>query len=402
MVYRRQVGVSLAALLVAAMFLVLSASARGESAEEKLDEAPDGTPYAAGELLVTYKEDAAGGGVGRSATVEDEIPEIDVRVLEFPELKNERAERVRERILERKKRELERDPAVESVEYNYVYTGSYTPNDRRFRQQWGLKKTGFERAWNRARGGGARVAVVDSGFAMGHRDLRRKVAARYDFVNDNRTVEDLHGHGTHIAGIVGARTGNRTGVAGGCPNCKIIVAKAMNKDLFGYHDDIAEAIIWSADRGAKVINLSLGGTVRTEVIENAVNYARRKGAVLVAAGGNYGNSKPVYPAAYPGVIGVSHTDRYNRRVFDASYGSWIDVAAPGYDIVSTVPGGYAYKNGSSIAAPHVSAVAGLLSGKGYGKKAINRRIVRSAQDLGARGRDRYYGAGLIRPDRAVR
>lgn len=408
MVLRRQAGVFLAALLGAAVLLILSSSARRQApAEDVIDEDPAGAPYAAGELIVTYKEDVSNKKVGEikeeaEADVEEKIPEIDAQVLEFPALKNERAQRVREQNLELKKKELENDPAVESVDYNYVYTGSYTPNDRRFGKQWGLKKTGFEKAWNRSRGEGVKVAVVDSGIAMRHVDLRRKVAARYDFVNRNRTVEDLHGHGTHVAGIVAAKTGNRAGVAGGCPNCKIIAAKALDRNLFGYTSNIIDAIIWSTDRGARVINLSLGSHRRTEAMRDATDYARRKGAVVVAAGGNYGDGVTVYPAAHRGVLGVSHTDRYNRRVFDASYGGWIDVAAPGYDIVSTVPGGYGYKNGSSMSAPHVSALAGLLSSKGYGEKVVKRRILRSAQDLGARGRDSYYGAGLIRADRAVR
>ena len=137
-------------------------------------------------------------------------------------------------------------------------------------------------------------------------------------------------------------------------------------------------------------------------MKDATDFARSKGAVVVAAGGNYGNNASMYPAAHRGVIGVSHTDRNNNRVFDASYGPWIDVAAPGYDILSTVPGGYRYMNGSSMATPHVAGLVGLMAKKGYGRKAIERRIQRTAQDLGPRGNDDYYGRGLIRADRAVR
>lgn len=406
MVLRRQVGVFLAALLGAVALLLLASSARGQApVEGVIDKDLSGAPYAAGELIVTYKEDASEKEVEeveREGDVEEEIPEIDAQVLEFPELENERAQRVREQDLERKKKELEKDPAVESVDYNYVYTGSYTPRDPKFRFQWGLKKAGFEKAWHRTRGNGVRVAVVDSGADIGHVDLRRKVAVKYDFVNRNSTVEDLHGHGTHVSGIVAARTGNGKGIAGGCPNCKLIIAKALDKNLVGYNDNISDAIIYSAKNGARVINLSLGSHQGSAVLKNAINYATNRGALVVAAGGNYGTRKAVYPAAYRNVVAVIHTDRYDRRGFDASSGGYLDVAAPGVDIISTVPGGYAYKNGSSMAAPNVSALAGLVSAQARTPKIVRRRILLTAQDLGPRGRDLYYGHGRIRADRAVR
>lgn len=409
MVLRRQAGVFLAALLGAVVLLVLSASAQGQviPEEETIDEDPNGARYAAGELIVTYKGDASEKKVGEvkqeaKAAVEEEFPEIDTQVLEFPSLKNEGAQKVREQDLERKKKALEKDPAVASVDYNYVRTGSYTPRDPRFRYQWGLKKSGFERAWNRTRGRGTKIALVDSGVQRNHIDLRRKVVAQWDFHNNNRTIEDLNGHGTHVAGIMAARAGNNRGVVGGCPGCRLIVAKALDKNLFGYDSNVIKGILWSARQNAGVINLSLGSTAKSDAMWRAVNRAQRKGAVVVAAGGNYGNNTPVYPAAYPGVIGVSHTDRYDRRVFDASYGAWIDVAAPGYDILSTVPGGYGYKNGSSMAAPHVSALAGLLASQGRGPSVIQRRILFTARDLGPRGRDGYYGYGRIDAARAIR
>lgn len=408
MVLKRQAGVFIAALFGAVALLFISTSAWGQAPEEvMIDEDSAGNPYAGGELIVTYKENVSEKKTGEikreeKAEVEDQIPEIDAQVLEFPEVKNKRSENAREEDLERTKKELEKDPAVESVDYNYVRTGSYTPRDPKFRFQWGLRKSGFEKAWNRTRGRGMKVALVDSGVHARHVDLRRKVVAKWDFHNGNSTIEDLNGHGTHVAGIMAARAGNGKGVVGGCPSCKLIVAKALDKNLVGYDSNVIKGILWSARKGAKVINLSLGGTHKSEAMKSAVYRAQRRGAVVVAAGGNYGNNTPVYPAAYRGVIGVSHTDRYDRRVFDASYGGWIDVAAPGYDILSTVPGGYGYKNGSSMAAPHVSALAGLLASQKRHPSNIQKRILRSAQDLGPRGRDRYYGHGRINAARAVR
>ena len=399
----------MAALFGAVILLALSSSARGQTTpvEPVIDEDPRGAPYAAGELVVTYKKDISEKKTGEierkeNAEVEDEIPEIDAQVLEFPDLKNKRAQKVREEDLERTKKELEKDPAVEGVDYNYVYTGMYTPNDPKFRLQWGPRKTGFEKAWTRSRGGGVKVAVVDSGLDVRHIEFRRKVAAKYDFVNRNRTVEDLHGHGTHVSGIIAARTGNGRGIAGGCPNCKLIVAKAMDRNLVGYNSNISDAIIYSANKGARVINLSLGSHQGATSLRNAIAYATKRGALVVAAGGNYGTREPVYPAAYGNALAVIHTDKYDRRGFDASSGSYIDVAAPGVDIVSTVPGGYAYKNGSSMAAPNATALAGLVSSQVKSNTTVRRRILRTAKDLGPRGRDPYYGYGRIDAARAVR
>ncbi|CAN5824960.1 S8 family peptidase [soil metagenome] len=399
-------SVLLLGLICAVALLIFASSASGQVAGAEIDEDATGAPYAAGELLVTYKENASARDMQSveqvaGADVEKAIPEIDTQLVELPDVKGERVESVRERELEKRKKELERDPAVKSVDYNYVYTGSFTPRDPKFKKQWGLRRTGFEKAWNRTRGKGIRIAIIDSGAAIRHNDLRYKIAAKYDFRDRNRSVEDLNGHGTHVAGKAAAKI-NRKGVVGGCPSCHLIVAKALGKNLIGYNSDIIDAIVWSTRKKARVINLSLGSTSRSQAMKEAVDFARRRGAVVVAAGGNYGNNKSVYPAAHSGVIGVSYTTRKNRRASGASYGPWIDVAAPGYDILSTVPRGYARKTGSSMASPHVAGLAGLMARKGYKRRAIERRIQRTAKDLGPAGRDRFYGAGLIRADRAVR
>lgn len=403
----RQLGAVLVSLLAATALLAFSTVAWSESPEDLVDEGPGGSQYAAGELIVTYEDEAPEQEVASldeevGAEVGENLSEMDAKVLEFPEVKDERSEEVREEDLEQAKRELERDPAVESVYYNYVRTASFTPRDPLFRRQYGLKKAEFEEAWNRTRGRGARVAIVDSGAMTSHIDLRRKIVAQYDFRNNNSTVEDLHGHGTHVAGTAAARTSNRKGVAGGCPGCRLIIAKALGSELSGYDSDIAEGITWSADAGAKVINLSLGGPGEKSVLKNAIDYATARGAVVVAAAGNGGTAGPVYPAAYPNVLAVAATGRYDGRDSFYTTGSWIDVSAPGFDIVSTVPGGYAVKSGTSMSSPHVAALAGLLAAQGRGPGSIRNRIVRSAVDLGPRGHDPYYGAGRIDAERATR
>ncbi len=229
----RQTGVVLASLLAAALVLVFSPTARAEPAEDAVDRGPSGAPYVAGELVVTYEEKAPGGAVESldeevGAEVEEKLPEIDARLFEFPEVQGEPSQEVREQDLQQLKEALEADPAVESVDYNYLVRLAYTPNDPRFRKQWGLRKTGFENAWDSTRGSGTKIALVDTGMALGHEDLKRKVTLARDFVNDDNTVKDLSGHGTHVAGIAAARTANRKGVAGGCPNCDLLVAKIFD------------------------------------------------------------------------------------------------------------------------------------------------------------------------------
>jgi thermitase len=385
-----------------AALLAFSAAARGEPAA--VDWSQAGAPYVAGELIVTYEEAAPDRAVETldeeaGAEVEEDLPALDARLLAFPEVKGDPS---RERDLERIKDDLARDPAVESVEYNYIGRLAYTPNDPKFRHQWGLKKTGFTEAWNRTRGSGVKVAVVDTGAAVGHVDLRHKVSQARDIVNGDNTVRDLSGHGTHVAGIIAADTNNRTGIAGGCPNCRLLVAKVFDGKNTGTVARFAQGIKWSADQGAEVINLSFIHPLPSNVEKNAIDYARGKGAVVVAAAGNNDTNKRTYPAAYlDSVIAVAATSRDDRRAPFSNYGGWVDVAAPGVKVLSTVPSGYASWSGTSMATPNVSALAGLLASQRRGRANIEARITNTAVDLGPKRRDPYYGAGRISADKAV-
>ena len=403
----RHMGVFFASLLAATLLLMFSAVARGEPVGVAVDRSPAGAPYAAGELVVTYKEAASDRAVETldeeaGAEVEQDLPELDARLLAFPEVRSDPSQESREQDLEQIKEDLARDPAVESVEYNYLGKLAYTPDDPKFRYQWGLKKPRFQDAWDRTRGSGADVAVVDTGAAVGHADLRKKIAQAKDIVNDDRTVKDLSGHGTHVAGIIAADTNNHKGIAGGSPNCKLLVAKVFDGKNTGTVTRFAEGITWSADHGAEVINLSFTHPLSSTVEKSAMDYAREKGAVVVAAAGNEDTNDTMYPAAYrDSVIAVTATNKQNRRASFSNYGSWVDVAAPGVEVLSTIPGGYASWSGTSMAAPHVSALASLLASQGRGRKSIEARITDTSVDLGPRGRDRYYGAGRISADRAV-
>ncbi len=389
----------IAAVTALACFLAFAPGA-GAQAPARIDETEAGAPYVPGELLVAYKEDAPTGAASELAReiggeVEERLPLVDAELVEFPQIKARPSEAVRERLLARKKERLERDPAVAAVDYNYVRSFSFVPNDPRFREQWHLRKVGAPSAWNRARGKGVRVAVIDSGIAPGHPDLRSKISAQRDFVDGDGTADDEVGHGTHVAGVIAAATDNGRGVAGSCPSCRIIVAKIADQSSFD-DKNVIKGINWAVSRGAEVMNLSFSGPEESAVLERAINRAWRSGVVVVAAAGNAGDARAQYPAAYRNVISVSATNRQDRRASFSSYGPTIDVAAPGTGILSTQPPrAYGAQSGTSLAAPQVAALAGLLAEQGREAPAIRRRIQATARDLGPRGRDRFYGHGRV-------
>lgn len=381
------------------------------ASERLLDETDNGTAYVAGELIVTYKE-----GVSEDATpdvtenlpvqaqakVADDLPLVDAQLIELPGLEDEPSEKEREESLERTKAKIASDPAVEAVDFNYVRQFSYTPNDPRFGDQYGLRQIEAPRAWDRTRGKATvRIGVVDSGIRASHPDLNGKLVAQYDFGNGDAVAEDMVGHGTHVSGVAAAETGNRAGVAGACPNCKLLMAKV--DDRSGTIDSAAviKGINWAADRGAKVINLSLGAPGYVAAEARAVSYAQSRGAVVVAAAGNENSNVRSYPAAYRGVLAVAATTRAGTRANFSNKGDWIDVAAPGVGILSTAPRGYSPLSGTSFSSPYVAGVAGLLASQGRSPLAISQRITGTATDLGPNGRDPYYGAGRLDAAAAV-
>lgn len=416
-VRERQAGILALAVLAATLVALLFVSGAGgqeapdaasSEREPAVDRGPGGAPYVSGQLLVNLENGASGAAVearslGAGARVEDRLRDLDTLLLSFPRVANERGSEARERALERVRENLSRAPGVESAEYNYVRQLDFVPNDPLFDKEYGLKRPGYPKAWNKTRGKkGVRIGIVDSGIAARHPDLRGKIAAKRDFVSLSSGANDEVGHGTHVAGIAAAATNNRRGVAGGCPNCELLVAKSVG--TFGGSDaEIAKGINWSVNNGADVVNLSLGGPQRSATLERAVNRAWNRGAVVVAAAGNDGDATRNYPAAYPKVIAVGATNASDRRARFSNRGRWISVTAPGVGILSTVPGNsYERQTGTSMASPNVAGLAGLLASQNRSNAQIRWLIQNTAVDLGPRGKDPYYGHGRISAARAVR
>jgi len=199
------------------------------------------------------------------------------------------------------------------------------------------------------------VAILDTGIDRDHEDLKGLIIAEADFT-DSSGPNDIYGHGTHVAGIIAAENED-----GGIIGCQLLNCKVADNVGRCQAEALARGIIWAVNNGAKVINISIEIREPSPQLEEAVNYAWNEGAVIVAAAGNEGNQLPVYPAYYKNCIAVAATKQDGKLAPLSNYGDWVDVAAPGYNIYSTLPDNdYGYKTGTSFATAYVSGIAALL------------------------------------------
>lgn len=413
---------AVAATALSVLLLPQQSAGAQPSPEPRLDRAPGAGDdrYVSGEIIVTFDQGRAAarpGALGRAselgAELDEDLTAVDAAVLSFPQVKNREARALRESALERTRVALEASPFIESAEYNFVretqQAGPY-PNDPQLGNQQNLRAINTPGAWSKERGvRGAKIAVADSGIDSDHPDLANKIVGQRDLVyNDNEADESLAsgGHGSHVSGIAAAQTNNGKGVAGACPNCGILAAKVIGPFGGGTDADIAKGINWSTNQGAEVINLSLGGPRKSEVLRRSVARAQNNGSLLVAAAGNDGDRTVSYPAAYPGVVGVGAVDNDGNVANFSTRGGFVDLSAPGTGILSTVPPGgdrgyYERYSGTSQAAPAVSGVAGLLASQGLEPYQIRSRLQNTATDRGPAGKDLSYGYGVVDANRAV-
>lgn len=270
-------------------------------------------------------------------------------------------------------------PGVRYVEPNYLVFAFATPNDPYFSQQYGLTRIQANLAWDLWQPQRTvYIAIIDTGIDSNHPDLTNKMRRHtngavygYNFVSNTTNAADDNGHGTHCAGIAAAEINNSLGIAGVAAwnpvvagsngYVQLMPVKVLNSSGSGTLTAVASGITWAADNGAHILNLSLGSSSGSQQLADAVNYAWNRGCLLVAAAGNGGSSTPQYPAYYTPCIAVAATDSTDTLTSFSQYGSWVDIAAPGANIISTYPGNrYATLSGTSMAAPHVAGAAAVL------------------------------------------
>ncbi|MEB3330496.1 MAG: S8 family peptidase [Candidatus Sericytochromatia bacterium] len=254
------------------------------------------------------------------------------------------------------------------------------------------------------------IAIVDTGVDHRHPDLASRdgrtsrVVKGEDFVNLDGDPMDRNGHGTHCAGIAAATARNATGIVGQAPGVTILAVRVLGDNGAGSDAAVAAGIIHATDRGAGVISLSLGGPEPVKVIDDAVQYARARGVLLVAAMGNEGKERRSYPAANAGVLAVGATTAEDQLAAFSNTGPWIGLVAPGADILSTLPGGrYGLKSGTSMATPCVAGVAALVRDRrpGWSPDAVRAHLEQTAEDLGPPGFDARFGHGRLNAGRAL-
>jgi subtilisin family serine protease len=311
---------------------------------------------------------------------------------------------------------LNRLPEIEYAELDYIVHGELVPNDPVYNDPYYVyapQLIGAETAWDTTTGSpSVVVAVVDSGVSLNHPELVGHTVSCgtdiCDFVNNDSDPSDDQGHGTHVAGIITAAMNNNLGATGIAPGVKVMPVKVLSAANTGSWSTIAAGITYAVSHGAKIINLSLGGTTSAQTLYNAIMNAAAQGALVVAAAGNNGDSTPFYPAAYDQTMAVSMTDDHDVLYPLSNFGPTIDIAAPGFAIYNTYwtsanPDTYTCMTGTSMAAPHVSALAALLLSVRPDLTAANLRTIiqNTAVDLGTPGRDDYFGWGRINAAAAV-
>ena len=294
-----------------------------------------------------------------------------------------------------------------------------TANDPIMPDQWYLSRLNIPRAWDVTTGNQTTVAVIDTGINRSHVDLQNRLWVNsdevggngidddhngytddvngYNFVDNNSSLTDQHGHGTGIASIIAAQTNNHIGLAGINWQAKLMIIKALNQTGGGDFNDVINSIRYAVDNGAKIINMSFGSPSSDISLEQAIDYATSRGVLVVAASGNTYSSQVFYPAAYPAVIAVGATTHTDSRAEFSNYGSSLDVVAPGEDIVVAGLGGndYLVGAGSSFAAAQITGVTSLILAR-YPQLNIAQtdQLLKSSAHLSTSGPTQQLGFGI--------
>ncbi len=300
---------------------------------------------------------------------------------------------------------LKHNPHFKFAELDQRVEFSATTNDPYLGSEWHINKIGATSAWDKTQGSGIIIAILDSGMDSAHPDLVGNTVAGYNIYDNNTNTADVCGHGTKVAGAAAAVGNNAAGVAGVAGKAKIMpvrIAYNNSGSCYAYFSTMASGVTWAADHGARVVNISYGNAPTSSALQSAANYLRGKGGLLFVSAGNNARDEGFTPTST--MIPVSATDSADNLSSFSSYGAFVALSAPGSGIYTTVAGGgYGAVNGTSFASPVAAAVAALVMSANPSLTAdkVQSILFSTAVDLGAAGRDVYFGYGRVNAAAAV-
>ena len=305
--------------------------------------------------------------------------------------------------LEKMANQLVQYKEVNFVEPNLQLQGSSIPSDSYYSKQWGAKKINLPEAWDTTTGESSIVvAVVDSGVDTNHPEFKGRIIKPYDISTGKKSIIGTS-HGTHVAGIIGAAM-DKKGVVGTASNISLMpinIFKGSEASMFNF----IQGIQYAVDNGADIINLSLYTTYYSATMDTAIQYAHSKGILLVSAVGNDGSATTAYPAALENVIAVSATNQDDSFAKYSNRGGYVDISAPGTDIISTdTDGKYLTMTGTSMATPYISGVSALILSKNpyLSPDEVESILTKSSKELGSKGKDDYFGYGRVDAAAAIK
>jgi thermitase len=298
---------------------------------------------------------------------------------------------------------LQRLPIIKFVELDRAIEPTQTPNDPHYANAWHLPKIRANYAWDSAPGDGVTIAILDSGVDASHPDLAPRLVGGWNFQDNNANTADVFGHGTKVAGVAAASGNNGLGTTGVDWRARIMPIRITDAGGYGYDSLIAQGLIWAADHGARIANISFLGVSRSETVLCAAQYMRNKGGVVIVAAGNTGQQQADPPSDL--LTAVAATDSDDARPSWASFGDYVSVAAPGVSIWTTTPGGgYAAVSGTSASSAVVAGVYGLMmsANRTLLPHSLDRILFSTAVQQGSPHRDPYNGWGRVDAAAAVK
>lgn len=362
--------------------------------------APPESSFVRGRVLVEVRDGITDATLGKMVEVPGhkrrKIGQSRMHIIDLPGHASERA------VVER----LRRNVHVTFAELDHLVQSTLAVNDPYIGSAWHVNKIGAPAAWDTTMGTGVTIAILDSGIETAHPDLAPNLVAGYNLYASNNDLTDVCGHGTLVAGAAAAVSNNGMGVAGIAGQSRIMPLRVAylktDGGCYASYSTVANGLIYAADHGARVANVSYGGVSTSSSVTSAANYLKSKGGLVFVSSGNTGTDQGYAPNSAMIVVGA--TDSGDARASWSSYGSFVSLSAPGSGIWTTRTGaGYGSVNGTSFASPVAAGVAALMmaTAPSLSNSRIESLLFSTAIDLGAAGRDPYYGYGRVDAAAAV-